>query len=118
MCSTKSVNLKEGVNPVGLCHQCGKSMLKKNLKCHLATAHNNITFTAVCCDQEQGLYMVWKNQYGGIGFPVHVQKLLHSSEVISVDCGDLDCKMEMQVAGRARMAARECKHLLQVNNAQ
>ena len=77
-----------------------------------------MTFTAVCCDQELGLYMVRRNQQGGIGFPVHVQKILHSSEVTSVDYRDLDCKMEMQVAGRAKMTGCECVHLLQVNNAQ
>ena len=116
--TASNLNLNRAVNPVVTCHHCGKSMLKKNLRRHSVTAHNYITFTAVCCDQELGLYMVCRNQQGGIGFPVHVQKILHSSEVTSVDCGDLDCKMEMQVAGRAKMTGRECVHLLKVNNAQ
>ena len=92
-------------------------MLKKNLKRHSATVYNSIAITAVCCDQERGLYMVRKNQKGGIGYPVHVQKILHSSKSTSVDCCDPKCKLEMQLAGRAKMTGRECRHLLQINNA-
>ena len=72
--------------------------------------------TALCCDQERELYMVRKNQKGGIGYPVHVQKSIHCSKSISVDCGDLKCKIEMQLACRANMTGRRCRHLLQVNN--
>ena len=114
---TSSMKIKRALNPVVSCNQCGKSILKKNLKRHSVTAHNSIMITAVCCDQERGLYMVRKNQKGGIGYPVHVQKILHSSKSTSVECGDLKCRLEMQLAGRAKMTARECKHLLQVNNA-
>ena len=58
-----------------------------------------------------------KNQKGGIGYPVHVQKVLHSSTLTSVDCSDVKCKVELQLAGRGKMTARECRHLLLVNNA-
>ena len=61
--------------------------------------------------------MVRKNLKGGIGYPVHVQTILHSSKSTSVECGDLKCKLEMQLAGRAKMIARQYRHLLQVNNA-
>ena len=44
-------------------------------------------------------------------------KRIHCSISISVDCGDLKCKIEMQLASRAEMTGRECRHLLQVNNA-
>ena len=103
--------------PSVLCHLCGKSMLRKNLKCHCATVHNTITTKAVCCDQERGLYMVRKNQKGGIGYLVHVQKIIHGSKTASIDCGDINCKLEMQVASRAKMKGHECRHLLEVNNA-
>ena len=74
--TASNLKLNRVVNPVVTCHHCGKSMLKKDLRRHSVTAHNYITFTAVCCDQELGLYMVRRNQQGGIGFPVHVQKIL------------------------------------------
>ena len=90
-------------------------MLRKNLKHHSVNAHNSMIITVVCCDR--GLYMVYKNPKGGIGYPVHVQKVLHSSDKTSVDCGDAMCKLEMQLAGRAKMTGRECRHLLQINNA-
>ena len=31
--------------------------------------------------------------------------------------GEAKCKLEMQLAGRAKMTGRECRHLLQINNA-
>ena len=99
------------------CHLCGTLMLKKNVKRHSVTAHNSISTTAVCCDQVRGLYMVRKNQKGGIGYPVHVQKGIHCSKSTSADCGDLKCTLEMHIASRAKMTGRECRHLLQVNNA-
>ena len=92
-------------------------MLKTNLKHQSVTADKSISTTAVCCDQERGLYIVCKNQKGGIGYPVHVQKVIHCSKSTSVDCGDLKCKVEMQLASRAQLTGRECRHLLQVNNA-
>ena len=58
---------------------------------------------AVCYDLERGLYMVRKNPKGSIGYPVHVHKVLHSSARASVDCGDAKCKLEMQLAGGAKM---------------
>ena len=64
-------------------------MLEKNLKRHLTTAHSNSTITSMCCYLEAGLYMVCKNATGGIRYPVHVQKIIHSSEKLSVDYGDI-----------------------------
>ena len=109
--------IRGALNPHVLCHLCGKSMLKKNLKRHSVTVHKRVITTAVCCDQKRGLYMVRKTQNGGIGYPVHMQKIIHGSTSTSIDCGDLKCKIEMQVASRAKMPGRECKHLRQVNNA-
>ena len=73
--------------------------------------------TAVCCDLECGLYMVRRNPKGTIGYPVHVQKGLHSSDKTTVDCGEAKCKLEMQLAGRAKLTGCECRYLLQINNA-
>ena len=35
----------------------------------------------------------------------------------SVDCSDVKCTLELQLAGRGKMTATECRHLLLVNNA-
>ena len=109
--------IKRTASSLVSCHLCGNLMLKKNLERQSVTAHNSISTTAVCCDQERGLYMVRKNQKGGIGYLVHVQKGIHCSKSTSVDCGDLKCKVEMKLASRAKMTGRECRHLLQVDNA-
>ena len=114
---TSQHTIKRTPNPPSLCNLCGKSMLRKNLKRHWASAHNYVDTKAVCCDQERGLYMVRKNEKGGIGYPVHVQKIIHDSTSTSIDCGDLNCKLELQLASRAKMKGHECRHLLQVNNA-
>ena len=113
----QTITLKRSAKPSGSCSKCGKTMLRKNLKRHSVNAYNSMIIMAVCCDLERGLYMVRKNPKGGIGYPVHVQKVLHSSDKTSVDCGDAKCKLEMQLAGRAKMTGRECRHLLQINNA-
>ena len=57
----------------------------------------------VCCDLEHSLYIVHRHPKDGIGYLVHVQKVLHSSDKTFVDYGDAKCKLEMQLAGRANM---------------
>ena len=54
---------------------------------------------------------------GSIGYPVYVQKIIHDSTSTSIDCGDLNCKLELQLASRAKMKGHECRHSLHVNNA-
>ena len=56
--------------------------------------------------------MVHKIQMGGIGYTVHVQEVIKYSKSTSIDCGDLKCTLEMQLASRAKLMDRECRHLL------
>ena len=98
-----------------MCGMCQKLVTKKNLNRHYKRWHDmDIRFSAICCDKTEGLYMVKKSVHGGIGYPLHVQKLLKSG---LVDCEDDRCREEMAIAARSGMNGRECHHLLLVNNA-
>ena len=56
----------------------------------------DITFSAICYDKTEGLYLVKKSVHGGICYPVHCED-------------DLRCE-EMAIAARSGMNRRECHH--------
>ena len=100
------------------CDICGKSMLHKSMKRHLTTKHpSREIYKAVCCDRALGLYMVRNSPRGGVGYPIHVQKILHGGQEKVVDCENEACRQQMATASRSGMTGRECSHLLDVNHA-
>ena len=60
------------------CEECEGYFHPRSLLRHKKNKHKLLTpsITAVCVDQSRGLFMVRKYKCG-IGFPCHVQKLLH-----------------------------------------
>ena len=52
---------------------------------------------------------------GGIGFPLHIQKIFHVNQDKKLDSESELCREEMVIAARSGMTARECYHLMQVN---
>eukprot|EP00112_Aurelia_sp_Birch-Aquarium-sp1_P013996 Seg2997.2 transcript_id=Seg2997.2/GoldUCD/mRNA.D3Y31 product="HMG domain-containing protein 3" protein_id=Seg2997.2/GoldUCD/D3Y31 len=100
------------------CNICGLELNANNMKRHCLIKHNlDPTYNAVCCDAGEGIYMVRKSKRGGIGYPLHVQKVVNSLDDKVVACEEESCRNEMQIASRSKMKGRECYHLMQVNNA-
>eukprot|EP00112_Aurelia_sp_Birch-Aquarium-sp1_P019165 Seg469.5 transcript_id=Seg469.5/GoldUCD/mRNA.D3Y31 product="hypothetical protein" protein_id=Seg469.5/GoldUCD/D3Y31 len=88
------------------------------MKRHCLIKHNlDPTYNAVCYDAGEGIYMVRKSKREGIGYPLHVQKVVNSLDDKVVACEEESCRNEMQIASRSKMKGRECYHLMQVNNA-
>ncbi len=61
--------------------------------------------------------MVRKSMQRGVGYPLHVQRLLHNQAGARIDCEVERCRHEMRISARSGMQGRECTHLLLVNNA-
>ena len=62
--------------------------------------------------------MVRRSQQGGVGFPIHVQKVVNSTKDGNKNVCELQsCRDEMEIASRSGMKGRECQNLSIVNNA-
>ena len=61
--------------------------------------------------------MVRKAKQGGVGFLLHVQKAVNGLDVRPVDCKEEACREEMAIAARSGIKGRECRHLMEMNNA-
>ena len=74
------------------CELCGKSMRQDSLRRHRKDIHNeNTSHNAVFVDKNTGIFLVKKCNHGGIGFQIHVQKLIQPDgysfiEVIETTC--------------------------------
>ena len=100
------------------CDLCKRFFHKNSFKRHYELAHSrDVSVKAVCCDLTHGIYMVRKHLKGGVGFPIHVAKKLQPGSESYLGCQVDDCRYEMQLARRAGIGGRECKHLLLVNDA-
>ena len=93
-------------------------MHKKSLKRHERCKHGaREPYTAICCDSKEGIYMVKRSTHGGIGFPLHVQKIVNANKGNRMECENQSYRDLMIMAVRSEMTGRECVHLMQVNNA-
>ena len=99
------------------CEVCNAFITAKNMNRHNKTKHNLKPYTAICCDRGRGLYMVRRSHHGGVGFPIHVQKIVNSKRGNVIDCEVASCRTQMEIAERSGMRGRECSHLLLVNDA-
>eukprot|EP00112_Aurelia_sp_Birch-Aquarium-sp1_P023018 Seg6701.2 transcript_id=Seg6701.2/GoldUCD/mRNA.D3Y31 product="hypothetical protein" protein_id=Seg6701.2/GoldUCD/D3Y31 len=99
------------------CTVCNAFITAKNLNRHNKTKHDLKPYTAICCDKGRGLYMVRRSHHGGVGFPIHVQKIVNSKRGNVIDCEVASCRTQMEISERSGMRGRECSHLLLVNDA-
>ena len=75
-----------------LCEEYGLVMNENNLKRHHLKKHGVYkTVSAICCDANDGIYMVKRSSRGGIGYPIHVQfRYVEDPAIVSVK----RCKQE------------------------
>ena len=82
------------------CPHCGKMMHEKSLVRHCKSFHDDdFVARATCVDVERGLFLVRRSSHGGVGFPIHVKKVLvKADEGVGVECEDDSCMDVMKVA--------------------
>ena len=96
------------------CSICGKSMRQKSLARHYRDIHDKeIVRVATCVDEDNGIFLVRNSSRGGVGYPVHVKKVM-GSENAGIQCEKSECMDYMQVAWRSGITTAECKHLQEV----
>jgi hypothetical protein len=95
------------------CTECGKVVLKKNLRRHVQRQHRSEVssnmLSCVLVDKMHGIFMCAKNMQGSL-YPVHVQLKL-TAGVQEVFCEDSECQEAVRVAGRCNFAVFQCPHL-------
>ena len=98
------------------CPHCGKMMHEKSLGRHCKSFHDDdFVAKATCVDVERGLFLVRRSSHGGVGFPIHVKKVLvKADEGVGVECEDDSCMDVMKVAWRSGLKTAECNHLKEV----
>ena len=95
------------------CSVCGKEMHPKSLARHCRVAHGVETAAmATCVDEEDGLFLVRNSSHGGVGYPIHVKKVMGSEH--GVQCEVRDSMDFMRVAWKSGMKTAMCKHLEKV----
>ena len=97
------------------CSVCGKEMRPKSLASHRRVAHGVETASiATCFDEENGLLLVRNSSHGGVGYPVHVKKVMGSER--GVQCELRDCMDFLRVAWKSGMKIAMCKPFLKKSN--
>lgn len=96
------------------CSICGKSMCRKSLARHYRDIHEKeIVSVATCVDEDNGIFLVRNSSRGGVGYPVHVKKVM-GSENVGIQCEKSECMDYMRVAWRSGITTAECTHLQEV----
>ena len=96
------------------CPFCEKSMHPKSLTRHCREMHNTqIVNVATCADKQRGLFLIRNSSRGGVGYPIHVRKVLGSGSVAN-QYEQTECMDFMRVAWKSGLSATECRHLEQV----
>lgn len=96
------------------CSICGKSMHQKSLARHYRDIHDKeIVSVATCVDEVKGIFLVRNSSRGGVGYPVHVRKVM-GTENVGIQCEKSECMDYMRVAWRSGITTAECKHLQEV----
>ena len=68
------------------CSICGKTMRQKSLARHYRDIHDKeIVRVATCVDEYNGIFLVRNSSRGGVGYPVHVKKVM-GSENAGIQC--------------------------------
>lgn len=92
------------------CPVCNKYMHPKSLARHCRDIHQlDVVSTATCVDEEGGLFVVRNSSHGGVGYPIHVRKVMCSKH--GIQCELTDCMDYMRVAWKSGLKTAECKHL-------
>jgi len=96
------------------CSICGKCMRQKSLVRHYRDIHDKETVTvATCVDEDNAIFLVRNSSRGGVGYPVHVKKVMVSEDV-GIQCEKSECMDYMQVPWRTEITRAKCKHLQEV----
>ena len=95
---------KSSVSKVPCPHCYAPPMHRKNLGMHMKRKHDAgkdvrdfPLHKGVSVDHKRGIYLITENR-NGVLYPVHVQKLLHSSGAAKVFCESRKCMVEKSIA--------------------
>ena len=85
------------------CDLCGKLMRADSIGRHMKNIHAiDERISAVCVDREHAIFMVPKSK-SGVGYPIHVKKLLHGTENKELFCESQKCMDMMAVCTHSGM---------------
>ena len=102
------------------CSQCGKTVLRKNLRKHLREKHKGFPeFQPLPCmavDYKEGIYIVCSNNEGNV-HPLHVQCKI-SSPVQRIFCDSDICTQLMMAHNRGNLSGFGCVHVRSVPQAK
>ena len=68
---------------------------------------------ATCVDEEGGLFLVRNSCHGGVGYPIHVKKVMGKEH--GVQCEVKECTDYMRVAWKSGLKTAMCRHLQAVD---
>jgi len=82
----------------------------KSLARHCREIHAMETVSmAICVDEEGGPFLVRNSCYGGVGYPIHVKKVMGKEH--GVQCEVKECTDYMRVAWKSGLKTAMCRHL-------
>ena len=101
---------KRGSPLKSACPVCNKEMHPKSLARHCREVHAMETVSmATCVDEEGGLFLVRNSCYGGVGYPIHVKKVMGKEN--GVQCEVTECTDYMREAWKSGLKTAMCRHL-------
>ena len=97
------------------CTECGNMMRKDCLSRHIKQFHQEkVPSRCVCVNENDAVYMVTKTK-SGVGYPIHVQKLLHGTKAKKRFCEEKFCMEYMAICSNSGLKNALCDHLEEVN---
>ena len=96
------------------CPVCDKEMHPKSFARHCREIHAMETVSmASCVYEEGGLFLVRSSCHGGVGYPIHVKKVMGKEH--GVQCEVKECTDYMRVAWKSGLKTAMCRHLQAVD---
>ena len=97
-----------------VCPVCNKGSHPKSLARHCREIHAWETVSmATCVDEEGGPFLVRNSCHGGVGYPIHVKKVMGKEH--GVQCEVKECIDYMRVAWKSGLKTAVCRHLQAVD---
>ena len=94
---------------------CSKDMSPKSLARHCREIHAmDTTSMATCVDEEGALFLVCNSCHGGVGYPIHVKKVMGKEH--SVQCKVKESTDCMQMPWKNVLKTAMCRHLQAVES--
>ena len=92
------------------CPVCNNGMHPKSLARHCREIHAMETVSMVTCvDEEGGLFPVRNSCHGGVGYPIHVKKVMGKEH--NVQCEVKECTDYMRVTWKSGLKPVMCRRL-------